>query len=251
MIKRKSSDVNIFNKFWRLTGGGFMSGFLIVLALTCLILLIGIEVWSHAALETSDSASQPAQTQDTTDPEGEEDENGWINALDEDDTTNIGNRVNTSQLPDSSFIYEVSIEELANADSYLDGQTVQVTGEVVGDRITSEANPKYCWITLQSQDTNDDNEVSVYMSKSASKAIDMYGAYGKEGTHLQVRGTFYLASEDHQGTSEIKAESVSVVSPGEIQTDQRDPKSIESGIALILIGSVLMLLFNILRERQL
>lgn len=228
-----------------------MSGFLIVLALTCLILLIGIEVWSYSIPETSDNASTPEQAENANNPEGDEDENGWINALDEGDATNIGNRVNTSQLPDSSFIYEVSIEELANADSYLDGQTVQVTGEVVGDRITSEDNPKYCWITLQSQDTNDDSEVSVYMSKSASKAIDMYGAYGKEGTHLQVRGTFYLASEDHQGTSEIKAESVSVVSPGEIQTYLKDPKSVESGIALILIGSILMLLFNILRERQL
>lgn len=228
-----------------------MSGFLIVLALTCLILLIGIEVWSYSIPETSDNASTPEQAENANNPERDEDENGWINALDEGDATNIGNRVNTSQLPDSSFIYEVSIEELANADSYLDGQTVQVTGEVVGDRIISEDNPKYCWITLQSQDTNDDSEVSVYMSKSASKAIDMYGAYGKEGTHLQVRGTFYLASEDHQGTSEIKAESVSVVSPGEIQTYLKDPKSVESGIALILIGSILMLLFNILRERQL
>lgn len=229
-----------------------MSGFLIVLALTSLLLLAGIEAWSVSNPNSApDEESPTSQNQETASPESDEDEHGWISALDEGDTTNIGNRINTSQLPDSSFIYDVSIEELANADSYLDRQTVQVTGEVVGDRITSETNPKYCWITLQSQDPNDDSEVTVYMSKSSSKAIDMYGAYGKEGTHLQVRGTFYLASKDHQGTSEIKAESVSVVSPGEILPDSRNPKSIEPGLAFIFIGSILMLLFNILRERQL
>ena len=47
------------------------------------------------------------------------------------------NAVNVTQLPDSSFIYDTSITDLSTADTYYDKQTVQVTGEVVGDRITA------------------------------------------------------------------------------------------------------------------
>lgn len=250
MSRSGASRTNIFKRFWHLTGGGFLSGFLIALALTCLLLFIAIEAGTSSDTSTSSTATsnEAAQAQDGAEAQ-EKDKDGWIEGLDEGDTTTIGNRINTSQLPDSSFIYEVSIEELANADSYLDGQTVQVTGEVVGDRITSESDPRFCWITLQSQDP-DDSEVTVYMSKTASKVIDTYGAYNKEGTTLQVRGTFYLASEDHQGVSEIHAESVSAVSPGEVFQDSGNPKRMETGLILIFFGSVLMLLFNILRERQ-
>lgn len=248
MKRRNKQRMGLLARFWKLTGGGFITGFLLVLALTCILLLIAIGSWTNAN-SSNESSSTTTQTQSEDQNSGEAKSDEWIDGLDEGDTTNIGNRINTSQLPDSSFIYEVSIEELANADSYLDEQTVQVIGEVVGDRITSETNPKYCWITLQSKD-EDDSEISVYMSKSASKAIDVYGAYDKDGTTLQVRGTFYLASEDHQGASEIRAESVSVVSPGQIVEDSGNPKSMQSGLALILVGSLLMLLFNILRERQ-
>ena len=34
------------------------------------------------------------------------------------------NLINIQQLPDSSFIYDTSLEDLAGADSYYDGQTV-------------------------------------------------------------------------------------------------------------------------------
>ena len=248
MRKARAQKTNLFKRIWRITGGGFITGVLLVLAITSLIVLVGIEVWSITEADNSGS-SISADIADEAQGEDQEDEEGWIGNLDEDDTTNIGNRVNTSQLPDSSFIYDVSIEELANADSYLDGQTVQITGEVVGDRITSETNPKYCWITIQSQGQSDD-EVSVYMSKTASKVIDTYGSYGKVGTILQVRGTFNLASKDHQGASEIVAESVSVVTPGEIVELAGNPKSLETGLIFILIGSILMLAFNIMRERQ-
>ena len=45
------------------------------------------------------------------------------------------NLVNPQQRPDSSFIYDTSIVDLSGADAYYDNQTVQVTGEVIGDSI--------------------------------------------------------------------------------------------------------------------
>lgn len=158
------------------------------------------------------------------------------------------NRVNPSQVPDSSFIYDVSVKELANADSYLDGQTVQITGEVVGDRITAEGESDYCWIVLQSLEGDD--EVSVFMPKSMSTMIDTYGVYGKRGTTLQVRGTFYLASDVHQGASELQAEHVTVVNKGETDVLPFHPYRMLLGTLLLAIGCILVIIYNYLRERR-
>ena len=40
----------------------------------------------------------------------------------------------SEEKPDSSFIYDTSISALQGADSYLNDQTVQVTGEVIEAR---------------------------------------------------------------------------------------------------------------------
>lgn len=159
------------------------------------------------------------------------------------------NQVNTSQLPDSSFIYDVSIEGLASADTYLDGQTVQVVGEVIGDRIHASENNDYSWITLQSTDQSY-SEVSVYMPDSFINMIDSYGKYGTKGTVLQVRGTFNLACVDHQGANEIHAEHVSLVSRGEKIDIPFSAGMLLPGLLLIFIGAISMLVFIVLQERQ-
>ncbi len=159
------------------------------------------------------------------------------------------NRVNTSQLPDSSFIYDVSIEELANADSYINGQIVQVTGEVVGDRIIAEDNPTYCWITLQSVNKTD-SELTVYMPLTQARSIDTYGAYGKRGTTLQVRGTFQLSCTDHQGSSEMHADNVAIVSKGATEHIPFDANEMIPGLLLVILGCILALTYNVIQERQ-
>lgn len=162
----------------------------------------------------------------------------------------VDNQVNVSQLPDSSFIYDITIKELASADSYMDGQTVQVTGEVVGDRILSEPGSSDCWIMLQSDDAGDDSEVAVFMPVTASESIDTYGAYGKRGTTLQVRGTFNLACPEHQGASDLHSESVAVVSRGSVEKLDFNFMRLVPGLVLLLVGSVLLITFDIIRERQ-
>ena len=75
----------------------------------------------------------------------------------------LENRLNPMQLPDSSFIYDATISSLEKADSYMDAQTVQVVGEAVGDRVMSEVTPAYCWITLEAVDGTY-AEVAVFMA---------------------------------------------------------------------------------------
>jgi len=162
----------------------------------------------------------------------------------------IQNVVNTRQQPDSSFIYETSIATLAAADSVFENQTVQVTGEVVGDAIRAGIGSEYYWVTLTALDSKDDSTVVVYLSQTALANIDTYGAYAKKGTTLQVSGTFHLVCSEHQGVSDIHASSVSVVSEGAKTPDAFVVQKFIPGAIVIVVGLVLLVLYRIMRERR-
>lgn len=159
------------------------------------------------------------------------------------------NVLNPQQTPDSSFIYDTSIEELATTDSYMNDQTVQVRGEVVGDRINAELDPDHCWIVLQSL-AGTDSTISVFMRTSLSRSIDMYGAYGRTGTTLQVRGTFNLACQDHEGMSDLHADHVSVIRKGSTWDNPFPVGEFVLGVLLILVGLAVTFVFWRLRESR-
>lgn len=159
------------------------------------------------------------------------------------------NVLNPQQTPDTSFIYDTSINDLATADPYMDGQTVQVRGEVVGDRINAEFDPGHCWIVLQALGASDAT-TTVFMSKSLSDSIDTYGAYGRVGTTLQVQGTFNLACVDHSGLTDLHAEQVTVVKKGYAQEPPFQPGVLAIGIFLVLVGAGLLFLFWRVRESR-
>ena len=158
------------------------------------------------------------------------------------------NVVNTQQLPDSSFIYDTSIVDLSTADSYYDNQTVQVTGEVVGDSIRAGLSGRHRWITLSAPGAS--ATISVYMRNESAAKIDTFGEYGSTGTTLQVRGTYHLGCADHEGLSDLHAEAVSVVKAGERHSDAFDFRMFVPGIVVVVAGLVLMGVFYWLRERQ-
>lgn len=159
------------------------------------------------------------------------------------------NQVNPYQRPDSSFIYDTLISDIASADSYFDGQTVQVTGEVVGDSIHEISDPESRWITVQATDGSY-AQVAVYMSAESASLIDTFGAYGKKGTTLQVRGTFNLACSDHEGLSDLHAESVVVVEQGSVTEQEFSLKSFIPGAVFAIAGLILVAVFYRVRERQ-
>lgn len=158
------------------------------------------------------------------------------------------NAVNTQQLPDSSFIYDTSISDLSGADAYYDNQTVQVTGEAIGDSIRAGVSGRHRWITLTSP--SDSATISVYMSNESAAKIDTFGKYGTTGTTLQVRGTYHLVCADHEGLSDLHAEAVTVVAPGEQHPDTFDFRAFVPGTIAVVAGLVLLGVFYWLRERQ-
>lgn len=157
------------------------------------------------------------------------------------------NAVNVTQLPDSSFIYDTSITDLSTADTYYDKQTVQVTGEVVGDRITA-GDGRHCWLQLASP--SDSSTMSVYLTNESADKVDTYGTYGRKGTTLQVRGTFNLACPDHDGASDLHAQVVTVTEKGKATPDEFNINAFIPGAVTVMIGLAMMVVFYLLRERQ-
>jgi len=159
------------------------------------------------------------------------------------------NLVDPQQRPDSSFIYDTLISDLAEADSYYNGQTVQVTGEAVGDNLAVLFDEGHRWITLQASDASF-AQVTVYMTADAASAIDTFGAYGKTGSTVQVRGVFNLACNEHEGLSDIHAEYVNVVKRGSVHPDEFVPAHFASGLLLALVAGILVFVYYRLRERR-
>lgn len=166
------------------------------------------------------------------------------------DSLGVDNKINTQQVPDSSFLYDTNIYDLNNADSSYQGQTVQITGEVVGDSIKAEEDPGRHWITLYSSSNGKEGSISVLVDDSYLNLIDVYGEYGKVGTTLQVRGTFHLACPSHEGIVDIHADYVSLVERGKTTPDTFDTNAFVPGLIMCGVGASLAALFHYLRERQ-
>lgn len=160
------------------------------------------------------------------------------------------NTINMNQLPDSSFLYDTDMAELTEADSYHDGQTVQVQGEVVGDCINDESNPSVCWITLQDNDDLNPVVVAVVLSRENVSLIDTYGDYGSVGTQLQVRGTFHLSCNEHQGMSDIHASAVNVIDQGYHTEHEVNAVVFLAALVISLVGIGLFLCYSFKSERS-
>ena len=195
---------------------------------------------SSAASTATDSASSSASAPPET-------VRGGATSVDTDE----GNTIEPTQRADSSFIYDTTIGELAENAAANDKQTVQVTGEVVGDKINDATNPAYCWITLTVIDEKDSDSISVYMTvEDADAQIDTYGRYNQTGTTLQVQGEFHQVCDEHDGALDLHATSVSMTQKGKTESSKIDPMAFFPGIMLVLLAGVLTGIFQYIREKM-
>lgn len=160
------------------------------------------------------------------------------------------NSVSTGQLPDGSFIYEVEIADLTADETYYDNQSVQVTGEVVGDRIREENGSDYCWITLTALHGEDSASVQVLVTNAQADAIDSYGRYGVTGSKVRVMGTFHANCAAHEGLEDIHASSLTVVDRGSSSQDEFNASDLLASGLLVILGVVLFLGYRQYRARS-
>ncbi len=163
-------------------------------------------------------------------------------------TAKTDNSLDEQLLPDSSFIYDASIADLSGADSYYDNQTVLVTGEAVGDNIRADILGDYRWITLQSTDSTY-AEISVFMTAQQASRITSLGNYSTRGDIVSVQGTFHLVCNEHEGLTDLHADSVSIIDAGYPIEHKFNVRDFVPGIVLVAIGALLLFIFARLRER--
>lgn len=163
-------------------------------------------------------------------------------AADEDE-----NLVDPAQRADNSFIYDTTIATILDQSSLYEGRTVQVMGEVIGDRIAD--GPERCWIMLTETNEDDPASISVLMSNDQANQIDRFGRYGVVGTTLQVRGIYHQACSEHDGQPDIHAANSSVISHGIDKPDAFNPNDFFPGILAVLIGVLMMGAFYFASER--
>ena len=157
------------------------------------------------------------------------------------------NLVDPTQRADNSFIYDTTIATLLEQSSLYEERTVQVVGEVIGDRISE--NPGRCWVMITETNEDDPASFSVLMSDELANPIDHYGRYGVVGTTIQVRGTYHQACSEHDGQSDIHATICSVLSHGIEHPDEFNPNEFFPGIIAVIIGVLIMGVYYFARER--
>ena len=158
--------------------------------------------------------------------------------------SNSDNKVNPSQDADSSFLYDTSIADLTGSSAaILDEQTVQVLGEVVGDARTVDFDSEHFWITLQAEEDRKYNTITIFCTKTTTDLIDTFGSYGRRGTTLQVRGTFNLTCDEHDGLCDIHAESSSVRARGNSVNPPLRFESLSFGFTMLVFGAVMIAIY--------
>lgn len=225
-----------------------LSALFVALMLVLTLCACPASLWADDPQNQTNQQVQADQEQSSQEDSGQEEPSQEKQGSDNGE--DLSNKIYVNQLSDSSFLYETSIADLAEADSYYEGQTVLVKGEVVGDRVNDEFRRNNCWITLQDSETSP-SVISVFMTKDQSSIIDTYGQYGTVGTQLQVRGTFHLECAEHQGLSDIHAEEVSAIQKGYESTPAPNMRILSIAVVACALGAILMIAYHIKRERML
>ena len=161
----------------------------------------------------------------------------------------LDNTLNEQLVPDSSFLYDATIEDLATADTFDDKLKVRVIGEAIGEAIKCEADPNFCWVTFASTVEGSSATISAYMPKSLAAKITHFGQYNTKGTKMQLTGTFNLVCSDHAGMSDLHVLQANIYSEGENYTEEFKFENFIPAFAVFAAALVLSLIFLFIRER--
>jgi hypothetical protein len=94
--------------------------------------------------------------------------------------------------------------------SELDGQTVTMVGEAIGDEMRADSS--HVWINV----LGDGTAVGVYVRDEDAAEVETLGDYDRTGDRVSVRGVVNLACEQHGGDLDVHAvEAIEVLAPSE------------------------------------
>lgn len=140
---------------------------------------------------------------------------------------------------------EMDTTRLSAGDPALDRQTVQFSGEAVGEALN--AGRDYRWVNLLDEGI----AIGVYTTAKSVAAIDGYGDYDRTGAVVEVVGVYNVACDQHGGDLDVHATSVRVIK-GSVARDHpvRSSKALAALVALGLAAWLIRRYWMITRLRQ-
>jgi len=112
--------------------------------------------------------------------------------------------------PGTALAAWISPAEVVEDVSELDGTTVTMVGEAIGDEMRADSN--HVWINV----LGDGTAVGVYVLDDDADAVEVLGDYDRTGDRVSVLGVVNLACEQHGGDLDVHAVGpIEVLTPSE------------------------------------
>jgi hypothetical protein len=124
----------------------------------------------------------------------------------------------------------MKINDLIEKAMTIDGQTVTVTAEAIGEKMEREDGT---WVNVNDMS----NAIGIWMPTKEANRITTFGNYKEKGDTLEITGVFYRVCKEHGGESDIHLISMKVLKTGEIV--QNKVTMTKLIVTILLLGTTL------------
>lgn len=125
----------------------------------------------------------------------------------------------------------LKINDLIEKAMAIDGQTVTVTAEAIGEKMDRKNGT---WVNV----SDGSNAIGIWMPTKESSRITTFGNYKAKGDLLEITGVFNRSCKEHGGESDIHFVSMTVLKTGE--TVQNKINLTKLVVTLLLLGTTLL-----------
>jgi len=134
--------------------------------------------------------------------------------------------------------------ELVAIDRNLDGATVTIVGEAIGEDLRAGGDHRWVNVML------DGTAVGVWMTNAEAATIEHFGDHSMRGDMLEVTGVVNIGCDTHGGEFDVHAERVEVTGRGAPIDHPLEPwKAVVGGIGLA-IALLEARMFRVLRDQH-
>ena len=125
-------------------------------------------------------------------------------------------------------IETISINQLIENAKVMDGKTVVVQGEAIGEVLERGNN---AWVNIN----DGTNAIGIWLKLEDANKIKVFGDYLNIGDKVKVTGVFNRACVEHGGDMDIHATSIEVVENGYPVKEKVPSQKIAIGIILVVV----------------
>jgi hypothetical protein len=118
----------------------------------------------------------------------------------------------------------------------LNGQDVIYQGEVIGDIMPRQ---DHYWINVLSNGT----AVGIWITAEQRAVINLAGQYGIQGDEVKIIGLFSQACTEHGGDLDIHANSVEIISKGNVIPQHLNITRMVMAAGLFILASCCLIIF--------